>query len=84
MPFPVQDHRSGRRLSDTGLRLTGVSDPQGRTWSYRYGPSGLTESQTDFGGRTTTYEYDAASRLAARTTPLGQRVAFTFDAVGNA
>ncbi|MEW2510465.1 RHS repeat-associated core domain-containing protein [Streptomyces sp. NPDC046870] len=78
--------RDGARYEftyDTELRISTVRNPQGKVWSYRYGPSGRTDSETDFDGRTTRYEYDAAGRLVARTTPLGQRIAFTFDAVGN-
>lgn len=68
---------------DTELRVTGVSNSHGRSWTYTYGPTGLLVSETDFDGRTTTYEHDACGRLVSRTTPLGRRVAISYDAVGN-
>ncbi|WP_455644263.1 hypothetical protein [Micromonospora haikouensis] len=37
---------------DTELRLTTVTDPQGRTWRYTYDPNGRMISETDFDGRT--------------------------------
>ncbi|MEV2255832.1 DUF6531 domain-containing protein [Streptomyces sp. NPDC050147] len=67
---------------DASLRLTGVVNPQGLTWSYEYDPAGRLISETDFDDRTLKYTYDAAGRLSSRTNSIGETVSFEYDALG--
>ena len=67
---------------DTELRLTGVTDPQGRTWSYTYDEAGRLSAETDFNGRTLTYTHDLVGRLTSRTNGAGETLHFTRDALG--
>nr|WP_245370739.1 RHS repeat-associated core domain-containing protein [Amycolatopsis magusensis] len=65
------------------MRLTSVTDPEGRTWTYRYDPVGRLAGQTDFDGRTRTYTYDAAGQLTLATEPTGQVLEYRYDLLGN-
>ncbi|MGW3458381.1 DUF6531 domain-containing protein [Streptomyces olivaceoviridis] len=67
---------------DTELRLTEVTNGQGRTWSYTYDKSGRLVTETDFNRRTLTYTHDAAGRVTARTNGAGETLCFTRDALG--
>jgi RHS repeat-associated protein len=72
--------------SDSGGRITQISDPTGRSWSYSYGTSGSVLNRlltsTDPEGRTTSYDYDASSNLTKITTPGGRVTEFTWHPDG--
>ncbi|MFE2356054.1 RHS repeat-associated core domain-containing protein [Streptomyces parvulus] len=68
---------------DTELRLRGVTDAEGRTWSYAYDGVGRIVSETDFDGRTLSYQYDAAGQLVERTNAAGETTRFHHDLLGN-
>ena len=67
---------------DTEMRLTGVRNSAGRTWSYTHDAAGRVTSETDFDGRTLTYAYDPRGGWISRTNPLGQTVTQHRDALG--
>jgi RHS repeat-associated protein len=64
------------------LHLTGVTNPQGLTWTYAYDAAGRLVAETDFNDRTLTYVRDATGRLVSRTNGAGQTVHYTRDALG--
>ena len=79
----------GRTLdvtSNSSGRITGVSDPSGRTWGYSYGSSGGATNRlttyTDPEGKTTTYDYDTNGNLIKITTPGGRVTEFTWHTDG--
>ncbi|WP_078917412.1 DUF6531 domain-containing protein [Streptomyces sp. NRRL S-813] len=67
---------------DAELRLTSVTNAQGRTWSYTYDEAGRLVAETDFNGRTLTYTHDPAGRVASRTNGAGETLRLTRDAMG--
>ncbi|QTI88151.1 DUF6531 domain-containing protein [Streptomyces sp. AgN23] len=67
---------------DTELRLTAVTNSQGRQWQYEYDAAGRLVAETDFNGAQRTYERDAAGRLIAHTNPLGETQRYTLDTAG--
>jgi RHS repeat-associated protein len=67
---------------DTEQRLTAVTNPQGRTWTYEYDAAGNLVREQDFHGRTTTSTYDAAGRVVSTTNGAGQTVTMFYDAMG--
>ncbi|WP_240467767.1 DUF6531 domain-containing protein [Streptomyces albus] len=67
---------------DTEMRLTRVTNPQGREWVYEYDAAGNLVAETDFNGARLTYEVDAAGRLTARTNAEGQTLRYKRDALG--
>ena len=50
-------------------RLTGVTDPFGRTATFAYTAAGQLASLTDVGGLTSSFAYAAEDFIAALTTP---------------
>ncbi|MCX5604436.1 DUF6531 domain-containing protein [Streptomyces phaeochromogenes] len=88
-PFDLTAGRTGpdnaeyRFAYDTELRLTSVSNAQGRTWSYTYDAAGRLTQEVDFDGRRLRYTYDAASRVIERTNGQGQSVRYVRDSRGN-
>ncbi|SEO97695.1 DUF6531 domain-containing protein [Amycolatopsis saalfeldensis] len=76
----------GSRLAfgyDTELRLTSVTNEQGRVWRYTFDPAGRLAEETDYDGRTTTFAYDAAGDLTGYTNGAGQTVRLVRDVLGN-
>ncbi|MFI1885369.1 putative T7SS-secreted protein [Streptomyces jumonjinensis] len=67
---------------DSQLRLTKVTNPQRRSWSYAYDPVGRLTSETDFNGRTLAYSLDSAGQVTARTNHLGETTAYDRDVLG--
>ncbi|MBB4683247.1 RHS repeat-associated core domain-containing protein [Amycolatopsis jiangsuensis] len=67
---------------DTELRLTSVTNEQGRVWRYVFDPAGRLAEETDYDGRTTTFRYDAAGDLAGYTNGAGQTVRLVRDVLG--
>ncbi|AGP59338.1 hypothetical protein M271_39785 [Streptomyces rapamycinicus NRRL 5491] len=67
---------------DTELRLTAVTNPQGRQWHYEYDAAGRLVAETDFNGAQRTYERDAAGRLTAHTNSFGETQRYTLDTAG--
>jgi RHS repeat-associated protein len=57
--------------SGTGLQITQVTDPLGRTVRYGYDVAGRLATVTDPAGGVTTYTYDGAGRLTSITDPRG-------------
>ncbi|WP_431873250.1 RHS repeat-associated core domain-containing protein [Amycolatopsis sacchari] len=68
---------------DPLLRITGVTNEQGRVWRYEYDAAGNLVRETDFAGAVTTFAYDAAGQLVERVRPDGQRATFRYDPAGN-
>lgn len=66
---------AGRQLtftySGTGLQISQVSDPIGRTVRYSYDGAGRLSTVTDPAGGVTSYTYDASHRLLTITDPRG-------------
>ena len=63
-------------------RITGVTDPLGRTLGFGYDGSGDMTSFTDVTGKVTTYAYDANHRLTSITDANGHTfVTNTYDPV---
>lgn len=76
----------GTRLEfgyDTELRLTSVTNEQGRTWRYCYDPAGNLVEETDFNGRVVTYTHDPAGQLIERVNGAGESSRFVRDTLGN-
>jgi RHS repeat-associated protein len=71
-----------RYAYDTELRLTSVTNEQGRAWRYEYDAAGRLVTETDFDGRVLHYVNDAAGQLLSRTNALGQSVRTTWDVLG--
>jgi RHS repeat-associated protein len=71
-----------RYAYDTELRLTEVTNQQGRRWRYEYDAAGRMVRETDFDGREVRYTYDAAGRTVGRTNAVGQTVTWTWDLLG--
>lgn len=73
-------------ISNSSGRVTGITDPTGRTWSYGYGSAGGATNRlttyTDPEGKTTTYDYDGAGNLIKITTPGGRVTEFTWHTDG--
>ncbi|WP_194906691.1 putative adhesin [Catenulispora rubra] len=67
---------------DSQTRLTTVSRPGRRPWSYSYDPAGRLVSETDFNGRTLRYDHDAANQLVRRRNAVGQVVELSRDRMG--
>ncbi|TVT00188.1 hypothetical protein FNH07_32470 [Amycolatopsis bartoniae] len=68
---------------DPLLRITEVTNEQGRVWRYEYDAAGNLVRETDFSGAVTTFAYDAAGQLVERVRPDGQRTTFSYDLAGN-
>ena len=70
-------------LTYSGLRLSGVSLPDGRSVSYGYTGDGLLQTVTDARGALTTYSYDTAGRLTKMVDQNGTAmVTNTYNGAG--
>ncbi|MFE2864959.1 DUF6531 domain-containing protein [Embleya sp. NPDC059259] len=67
---------------DTELRLTKVTNPQGRVWTYEFDEAGRLIAETDFNGRTLYYAHDRAGHLVEKTNGAGEGVTYRRDALG--
>lgn len=77
-PDGVETHRS---LGDTG-RVEAVTDGEGRTTSYRYGPYNVLEEIIDPKGGTLRFQYDSDERLTCVTNQMGLHWSFERDITG--
>jgi len=66
---------------DSGL-LTGITDPNGNTWSFGYDAGGHMAVRTDPLKRATTFSFDKRNRVSGVQMPIGS-IAFTLDTSGN-
>jgi len=66
---------------DSGL-FTGVTDPNGKYWTYGYDTGGRLSTRTDPLARSTAYSYDVLDRLIGAQMPIGS-VAFTLNSGGD-
>ncbi len=76
----------GSRLQfdyDSELRLTGVTNENGRVWHYEYDAGGNLVRETDFNGCTVAYRYDAAGQLIERTDASGQSTSYVRNLIGD-
>jgi YD repeat-containing protein len=67
-------------LSYTSGRLTGVTDPSGRSLALAYGGNGDLASVTDPIGRKVSYGYDVDGNLASVTDVGGGTTSYSYDA----
>lgn len=67
---------------DNAGLLTGITDPNGNTWSYAYDSGGRLKTATDPLKRATAYSYDSRNRLASIQLPSGS-VSFSYDPASN-
>ncbi|MDQ3933627.1 MAG: DNRLRE domain-containing protein [Actinomycetota bacterium] len=78
--------RSFDVTSNSSGRITGISDPTGRTWGYTYGTTGGETNRvityTDPEGKVTDYDYDASGNLIKITTPGSRVTEFTWHTDG--
>lgn len=63
---------------DVNGRVGQVSDPNGLTTSYTYGPRGWLDA-VSVGGEVTSYEYDSVGKLKVATMPDGSTVNYAYD-----
>ena len=61
-------------------RVSAVSAPGGRSFTFGYGASNFVESVTDHSGRSQTFAYDAASRITRMTDELQREKVWTYQA----
>ncbi|GAA3851677.1 DUF6531 domain-containing protein [Streptomyces sedi] len=81
----AQIEPDGSRLEfthDTELRLVGVTNQLGLTWTYTYDAAGRLVREQDFDGRVLRYAHDPAGQLVARTNGAGQTLRFEHDIRG--
>ncbi len=66
-------------LAYTGVNLTKVTDPAGRTLTFTYGTNGKVASVTDPVGRKVAYVYNTVGDLTGVTNVAGGKWAFTYN-----
>src|SRR5436190_2288365 len=64
---------------DSNGAITGITDPQNRTWAFTYNGQGLVSRVDDPFGRNATFSYDANDNLVGQTDMGGLSYGYTYD-----
>lgn len=70
------------RCFDAEGSLASVTDGEGRSWSYRFGPFEVLEAITDPKGGELTFSYDSEGRLTGVTNAMGRVYSLNRDVAG--